>query len=317
MESNKSSQQNNVERKTYDVFISYRRSSLETARNLEQALKLRGLKVFFDMEELDDGKFNEKLYEAIDQSKNAIFLMTKGALDGCEREGDWVRNELERVMKQGVNLILVRPSDVELSFPDGLPPSLSGMRYIEVTELHPGKLFPASVGMVVKRLKGVKADNRKDDDDIPTLGKPKDEVAMSGLKGQDAQHFKKALGYYNVVRYRSALAELEKIVAQENPFVKYYALLIRYILEGDVEDRVFEEACCTARDLGCTDAMRIFADRHLPSSTKPFDPVPPSECIGWLKRAIADGDAAALAGLGSAYENGSGIVKDLVKAREL
>ena len=34
MESNKSSQQNNVERKTYDVFISYRRSSLETARNL-------------------------------------------------------------------------------------------------------------------------------------------------------------------------------------------------------------------------------------------------------------------------------------------
>jgi len=316
MENNISRQQNNVEKK-YDVFISYRRSSTETARNLEQALVLRGLKVFFDMEELDDGKFNEKLYDAIDQSRNAIFLMTKGALDSCTREGDWVRNELERILKQGINLILVHPSGVELTFPDGLPPSLSGIRYIEATELHLGKMFSDSVTRIVKRLKGVKVGGRKDDGDIPALGKPKDEVALSGLKGQDAQHFKKALGYYNVVRYRSALAELDKIVVQENPFVKYYVLLIRYILEGDVEDLDFEAACCAARDLGCTDAMRLFADRHMPNDKKPFDPVSPSECIEWLKKAVAGGSAAALADLGTAYEDGKVVVKDLAKARKL
>ena len=60
MESRESSKQDNGAKKTYDVFISYRRKNTETARNLEQALKLRGLNVFFDMEELDDGKFNER-----------------------------------------------------------------------------------------------------------------------------------------------------------------------------------------------------------------------------------------------------------------
>ena len=70
----------NGETKKYDVFVSYRRERLETARSLVQALEKRGLRVFFDLEELDDGDFNEELYDAIDQSKNAIFLMTEGAL---------------------------------------------------------------------------------------------------------------------------------------------------------------------------------------------------------------------------------------------
>ena len=46
MESKKSDNQYNGAKKTYDVFISYRRKNTETARNLEQALKLRGLNVF-------------------------------------------------------------------------------------------------------------------------------------------------------------------------------------------------------------------------------------------------------------------------------
>ena len=96
----------------YDVFISYRRLSngingVHIARSLQQELKSLGLNVFFDMEELTDGKFNEKLYDAIEASKNVIFLMTSGALDRCVNEGDWVRNELEHVIEKGVNLIPV------------------------------------------------------------------------------------------------------------------------------------------------------------------------------------------------------------------
>ena len=70
----------------YDVFLSYRRFSngvhgVHIARSLQQELRAMGLNVFFDMEELTDGKFNEKLYDAIEESKNVIFLMTEGSLD--------------------------------------------------------------------------------------------------------------------------------------------------------------------------------------------------------------------------------------------
>ena len=316
MEDTKHEDQNNGTKK-YDVFVSYRRERLETARSLVQALEKRNLKVFFDLEELDDGDFNEKLYDAIDQSKNAIFLMTEGALDGCAREGDWVRNELEHVLLKEIKLILVNPSDVNVSFPDTLPQSLQNIKKIQVTKLDLGTLFNDSVNKIVRRLEGVRLAGQKADDDLPLLGKAVDEVSQSGLTGQDAKHFKKALGYYNVVRFRSAWAEFKKIEDQGNAFVKYYNLLLGYVLEGDVDDADLEEACCAARDLGCMDAVRLFAVRHLPNDTKSFDPVPPSECIQWLRKAIANGNADALSDLGDAYENARGVNKNLTTAREL
>ena len=300
-------------KKVYDVFVSYRRARLETARNLVQALQNRGLQVFFDVEELDDGNFNEKLYDAIDQSKNAIFLMTEGALDKCVREGDWVRNELEHVLKSGIKLILVNPSDVTVSFPDTLPPSLQNLKTIQVTKLDLGTMFNDSVNKIVKRLTGVQLAGKKTDDDLPVLGKPVDEVALSGLTGQNAKHFKKALGYYNVVRYRSALAEFKQIEDQGNPFVRYYVLRLTYELDGGVSDQTFEGACVAARDSGCTDAMKTFAARHL-STDDDFDPVRPEECIKWLLKAIDNGNADALDELGDAFKGGKGVEKDLAKA---
>lgn len=141
----------------YDVFISYRRDKgLLIARSLQQALTNLGLKVFFDMEELRDGKFNEKLYDAIEKSKNVIFLMTEGALDRCLNDGDWVRNELEHVLEKGINLVPVAPTGTILNFPDGLSPTLASMKFLEVSELNLEKLFKESVAaMVNARLKGV------------------------------------------------------------------------------------------------------------------------------------------------------------------
>ena len=121
--------------KNYDVFISYRRSTgANIARNLQQALTMMGLRVFFDMEELTDGKFNEKIYEAIEQSKNVIFLMTAGALDRCVDEEDWVRKELEYVLKRGINLVPIVPSGTPISYPDELSPLLQEIKVIQSQE---------------------------------------------------------------------------------------------------------------------------------------------------------------------------------------
>lgn len=140
----------------YDVFISYRRDKgADIARNLQQALTIRGLKVFFDMEELTDGKFNEKLYDAIDKSKNVIFLYTEGALDRCVNEDDWVRKELEHVFEKNINIVTIAPSSTNLSFPNSLPKKLYLLKDIEVSELNLEKLFNESIAKIISRLKDV------------------------------------------------------------------------------------------------------------------------------------------------------------------
>ena len=84
-----------------DVFISYRKSTgREYARNIQQALENRGCgNVFFDYESLRDGKFNEKIIDAINESKNFVLVLSKGALDRCVEEGDWVKTEIETAIK--------------------------------------------------------------------------------------------------------------------------------------------------------------------------------------------------------------------------
>lgn len=55
----------------YDAYISYRRDGgFNIARLLLDRLEQNGLRVFFDIEELSNGKFNEKLYSTIDNCNN-------------------------------------------------------------------------------------------------------------------------------------------------------------------------------------------------------------------------------------------------------
>ena len=75
----------------YDIFISYRRSSYDTANLIATRLKAAGYSVFFDMETLRAGKFNEQLYDVIDNCKDFILVLPPKALDRCVNEDDWVR----------------------------------------------------------------------------------------------------------------------------------------------------------------------------------------------------------------------------------
>lgn len=150
-----------MSKKSYDVFISYRRDKgADIARNLQLALTALGFKVYFDLEELTDGKFNEELYKAIKQSQNVIFLMTEGALERCSNEGDWIRKELEYTIDQHINLIPVAPTGTPLSFPEKLPQKLEPLKNLEISELHLEKLFNESVAKIADRFKNVNISNR-------------------------------------------------------------------------------------------------------------------------------------------------------------
>ena len=107
----------------YQVFISYRRSSGE---NLAQLLYFRlqqdGYNVFFDVESMRSGKFNEQIYHHISQCDDFLLVLSPNSLDRCNHIDDWVRLEIECALKNKKNIIPILGRD--FVFPDNLPPRL-------------------------------------------------------------------------------------------------------------------------------------------------------------------------------------------------
>ena len=107
------------------AFISYRRATgREVARNIYERLSLNGINTFFDYNSMRNGKFNDQIYDAIEQASDFILILSKSALDRCASEDDWVRIEIEHALRHGKNIIIVS-TESEITFPDNLPESLS------------------------------------------------------------------------------------------------------------------------------------------------------------------------------------------------
>lgn len=90
---------------TYDIFISYRRDAFESANLFATRLKALGYRVFFDVETMNAGKFNEQLLDVISKCKDFILVLSPNALDRCNDEGDWVRREVMCAMEHKKNII--------------------------------------------------------------------------------------------------------------------------------------------------------------------------------------------------------------------
>ena len=131
----------------YDIFISYRRATgANAARMMQLALTARGYSVFLDYDSLEDGKFNEAIYSAIDSCEVFILMMTEGALDRCMNPGDWVRLEIQRAIEKGKHIVPIRPSDQAWTdFPPNLPKELSAICKEQVSKLDMETLFESSL----------------------------------------------------------------------------------------------------------------------------------------------------------------------------
>lgn len=138
-----------------DVFISYRKSTgREYARNIQQALENRGCgNVFFDYDSLREGKFNEKIIDAINESKNFVLVLSKGALDRCVEEGDWVTKEIETAIKAGTNIVPVFIDNEFEGFPKNMPESISEIQFKQAVTLHTDDGFKDSINRILLRFK--------------------------------------------------------------------------------------------------------------------------------------------------------------------
>lgn len=131
----------------YDIFISYRRTAFETANLLATRLKAIGYRVFFDLEEMNQGKFNEQLIERIKECKDFIIVLPPNALDRCSVDDDWVRMEIITALTNHKNIIPVMLEGFE--WPKEMPHGLEDLRLFQSITPLPITYYD----MQVKRIK--------------------------------------------------------------------------------------------------------------------------------------------------------------------
>ena len=149
----------------YDIFISYRRGGgKEIARPLKEALASKGYKVFLDFDELTDGFFDERIFQAIDEAPVFMIILTEHALDRCADENDWVRKEIEYALLKNKNIIPVNPDKQFRSFPEEIPEVVkSGIGQHQFSVLDTEQLFVESLDKIEKnRIRPVIRQSRKE-----------------------------------------------------------------------------------------------------------------------------------------------------------
>ena len=111
--------------KHYDIFISYRREGgFEVADSINQRLQKAGYSVFFDLEQLNSCKFNEKLLNVIDNCRDFILVLPPNALNRCNDPQDWVRREVEHAIAKGKNVVPIMLRGFEWPDENALPETL-------------------------------------------------------------------------------------------------------------------------------------------------------------------------------------------------
>ena len=104
----------------YKVFISYRRDGGEyLAGRMYDFLTSQKISVFYDIESLRTGKFNEQLYDKIEESEYFIVILPPNALDRCVEEDDWLRREIAKAIECKKKIIPVMMPG--FYFPKNLP----------------------------------------------------------------------------------------------------------------------------------------------------------------------------------------------------
>lgn len=111
----------------YEVFVSYRRDGGEAlACLISERLKQREYSVFYDVESLRAGKFNEKIFQVIDNCTDVIVVLPENGLDRCKNDDDWVRKEVAYAINVKKNIIPIMMRNFE--FPKDLSEDINELR---------------------------------------------------------------------------------------------------------------------------------------------------------------------------------------------
>lgn len=136
----------------YDIFISYRRiGGAQYARILQLMLLQRGYNVFLDYDELTDGNFSNRIQQAIKGASVFILILSKGALERCIDERDWVRKEIQLALSEGKHIIPVNPDNSFDGIPEDIPVEIKeGVSVHQYSDINFGQTLGVTVDFMVK-----------------------------------------------------------------------------------------------------------------------------------------------------------------------
>jgi hypothetical protein len=134
----------------YDIFLSYRRDGGEAmAILLRDRLTAKGYSVFLDIENLNAGSFNTKLFDVIDNCRDFLLVCSIGSLDRCANEGDWVRMEIAHALQQGKNIVPIMLRSFQ--FPDVLPDDIEAVRMQNGVNANSHEYFDAAIDRLAEK----------------------------------------------------------------------------------------------------------------------------------------------------------------------
>ena len=138
-------------KKSYDIFLSYRRSDGKLlARLLKESLEKRGYRVFLDMDELLDSVFDEHIIQAIQSAPIFLLLMTKQCFSRCHNANDWVRLEIECAVRSRKNIIPIDPDNSFTDFPKTMPSHLREVLLMhQYSSIDTGQLYQVSIDKLI------------------------------------------------------------------------------------------------------------------------------------------------------------------------
>ena len=137
----------------YDIFISYRREGGEkTARLVQLILEDYGYKVFLDYDSCNSESWEKKIKSGIEESEVFLFILSKGALDRCRNEGDWVRKEVEYAYELKKNIVPINPDREFDVFPSDCPELVrTALGQHSFFEIYTGQQLKTTVDALVKQ----------------------------------------------------------------------------------------------------------------------------------------------------------------------
>lgn len=106
------------------AFLSYRRdASGHLCLALAQFLQQAGIDVFFDIDSIRQGRFDEIILDEIDARPYFLPVLAQGTLDRCVNDGDWVRREIEHALELGRTIVPIITHQFEWSDIDRFLPA--------------------------------------------------------------------------------------------------------------------------------------------------------------------------------------------------
>ena len=302
----------------YDIFISYRREGGDKyARTIQLELEKK-YSVFLDFDELKDGVFDQRIMNAIQEAPIFLLVLSRGALDRCVNENDWVRKEILYASECNSHIVpVVIVDDAFEGIPENLPQELKGLVGAhQFSEIQMKTLFKASMEELIRNRIAPYLDNRIEGSGAEIHIETDSPCSLYCFKDfvKDLQPNTDNVVYLNPGTYKLSFISTQfPDVKVTQKYTLDTGVFSDFIEVGLGEKVILKQKEVEEQKRQAEELFKTGNDYFLGQNNRIKDPVIAAKC--YLK-AAALGHAKAQNMLGYCYEHGLGVVgepKEAVK----